>query len=172
MPKKNDEDYIKKEKINEMLEDLKRQTDITEEDFENLKDFMEKIFKRENSKLWRVFSFLKQFLIKNIIFYLISLVVIGLFIFNISLSNIYHVFYIVFGVSFILSLFEVIPFIDKINHIYMYLILFGVILIDFCLFNEIYKIFNTSILWIVYIILIEIFYAIFKFYWIKRKFSF
>lgn len=170
MPKNNQEKRKKAEQdLNSFLEKLKHSDNMDEDELKELGDLLHNVIVENRFSLKkRVLCFLKLFFTKFMIKYLISILVFGLLMSNI-LINKFDIFYISIGISFFLTLLEILPMLSHKVYPISYSIVFILTIVNFCLFNNIYSIFQFSSLWIVYFLILELFYCLVITTLIRRK---
>ena len=151
--KKQDEEDLKR-----LLDDFKEKNNISKEDIEKLGSLLHTAFiEAKYSKKFKFFKMVKEIFIKLGLFYLVSLICFGFFISYVTI-NYSYMFIALAIISLLLTLFEILPRFSKKRYSISYLLLFVLIMIDLCLFNNIYPIFTHSYVWFLYIIGMELGY--------------
>lgn len=159
-------DKKKLEDIKNYIANLESKKDITDGDVDELSNLIDKAV--NGTKLERLFSNIFVYVIRIIILFITSVVIIGVLFNEIALENKYNVFYVCLVVSGVLALIDFVPFITKkgINMVFFILLLLSILI--GVLVNDIVPIFRFSSMWIVYIIFIEVIYNLFRFSIAKR----
>lgn len=168
--KKLTEDEEKK--IKEMLDDLTSNNEVSEDERQIMESLLEKlIVRKKESKLKRVLRMLQALGIKLIILYIISLILSGFFISGIVLVDKLQIFIVALIVSFLLTIFEALPIFLSNKGSKSYLLLFGIIIINVCLSNTIFPVFEHAYYWAFFLIALEVCYAVFMSYIFRRRFA-
>lgn len=160
MPKKD-----KKEELNKIQQDLSQilkkydgNEKLQDEDLEALTELIDHLSKSFTWKA-KLLYFIQEYLLKYIVFFVICMLMIGFMFNSIMLSNKLEILYIGVIVSSILTGFEMLPKYFSNTNPKLYIALFGVIVLNMCMFNLNMKIFSHATLWIVYILGVETLYV-------------
>lgn len=162
MAKKIKKPSNKEKEIRDLIEELKKEADdVKLKEIEELEGMLNKLFV-ERSLPKRILIFSLSFLIHFVIMYIISLICVGFFMEALVLENRFLIFIICLFISFILTLYEVIPRNPFANHfILKNLVIFGLVVFAvYMVNNSIYPIFKFSSIWVIYFIFVEIMYNV------------
>lgn len=161
MSKKEDIEKKKKEdeeELKRLLDELREMNDVSKEDIEKLGSMLHTaLIDVKYSKRLKLFTISKEFFIKLVLFYFVSLICLGFFISFVAIDYKY-MFIVALVTSLLLTIFEILLKFSKKRYSFVCLITFMLIIVDLCLLNNIYPIFSHSYTWALYIISMEIIY--------------
>lgn len=162
MPKKTNLDENKKKEIENLIEELKENSsDITKDEINELEELLEEILQMEQEPLGkRIGRGVGLFSIHFTLMYFISILAFGLFLQEVTLTNKFLVFLVAGIISMILTVFEDIPRNPFRKHfISMNLMIFTIIILGIYILNrDVYSVFQNSITWVFYLIIVVILY--------------
>jgi len=159
-------------KIQSMLDELTANNEVTDEERQIMQGLLQKlVLRKKESKFKRFLRLLRALGIKLIILYIISLILSGFFISGIVLPDKLQIFIVALIISLGLTIFEALPIFLNNKGSKSYLLLFGVIIINVCLLNNIFPVFKHAYYWAFFLIALEICYAVFMSYIFKKRFS-
>lgn len=159
-------------KIQSMLDELTSNNEVTEEERHIMEELLQNlILRKKESKFKRFIKLIKALGIKLVILYIISLILCGFFISGIVLPDKLQIFIVALIISFGLTIFEALPMLLKNKGSKSYLLLFGVIIINVCLLNNIFPVFKYAYYWAFFLIALEFCYAVFISYIFKKRFA-
>lgn len=154
----------KKEELNKIQQDLSQilkkydgNEKLQDEDLEALTELIDHLSKNLTWKA-KLLYFIQDYLLKFIIFFVICMLMIGFMFNSIMLSNKLDILYVGIIVSFILTGFEMLPKYFSDTNPKNYIALFGVIVLNLCVFNINVEVFSHATLWIVYTLGVEALY--------------
>ncbi len=170
--KKNKLTEEEEEKIKTMLDELTSNNDVSDEERLIMEGLLQKlIIRKKESKLKRLLRVLRALCYKLVILYIISLILSGFFISSFVLDNKLLIFLVTLIISVGLTIFEALPIFLKNKGAKSYLLLFGIIIINVCLLNNIFPVFKHAYYWAFFLIALEVCYAVFMNYIFKKRFS-
>jgi hypothetical protein len=171
MPKKDKLEEKKKE-IEKLLTEIKNgASDVTKSEIEELEALLTSLIERECAPLWKkILLWVGSFLFHLSLMYVISMLVFGFYYDAVALPNKWLIFLVGGIISFILSIYGMFPrnpfrehFIS-INIMILMLIIMGIYILN----RDIYPVFNTSMVWVFYIITDIAIYYLFDFFILKK----
>ena len=152
----------KKKEIENLIEELKENSsDITKDEINELEELLEEILRMEQEPLGkRIGRDVGLFSIHFALMYFVSILAFGLFFQEVTFTNKFLVFLVAGIISMILTAFEDIPRNPFRKHfISMNLMIFTIIILGIYIFNrDVYSVFQNSITWVFYLILVMILY--------------
>jgi len=161
------------EKIEELLQELKDDSDVSYEDLDKLRSMLKNSsLDLKKSKLFRVKLAIKRFILSSLLLYIISMLTFGFLFSWIKLENIFWLFGASGIVSMALAFFEVLPSIIKNKHPLFYISSFLILVVIFCITNDLFMIFDRGIMWAIHLIIVEVAYAVIIFCIYRRKYNF
>lgn len=167
---KNENDS-QEEKINAFLKQMQEENNLTQEELATVRLMLENTLrKRMKSKKRRFLNGLKRFLYKTFILYIISLIVFGFLFTFLALDNKLEIFLVSIVIGVVLSIFEMLPSLIKGSKPKAYILLFILIIANFCLLNNLYMVFIDWFMWIIYFVAVELLYGVIVFYNFRKKF--
>lgn len=164
--KKNDD---KTEEIEKLFNEIKENGNLSDDDLNELKKSLDSLMK-DDSVGSLFFKFIKRLLVLFISIYVISTAGLGLLINSVALNNIGYIPLVSLGISVIFTIFKMIPFLNK--KIYIYIIPYILTIIIGCILNSKIYVFDFDIVWVIYIVLIEILFSVYTLCRIRKKYSF
>lgn len=170
----NETDKEQKEKINEFLNQIQQEDRLNDEELKAVRDMIENIINKKKNikKSHRFFKAIKSFFIKTLILYVLGLVAFGLLFSFVALNNKYEIFIIAIIIGAILSIYEILPSLFRKSDPKAFIILFIAIVVNFCLLNNVYTVFDSWFWCVIYLLAVEILYALIMFYRIRKKYRF
>ena len=148
------------------MEKLSTKDNLTNDDAKILTDMIDKLV--FGTKTERCIALISTFILKFIIFFIVSLIASAFFLNQLVLDR-YYIFLIAASIAFLLSIIETISNMTKKHGLKTFIYLMIGTFIFTLSFNYFIPIFKFDVIWVVYLLLIEIIYNLLMFTIFKKK---
>jgi len=164
--KRNKKREKNKEELKQYLEKLSTKDNLTNDDAKILTDMIDKLV--FGSKTERFVALISTFILKFLILFIVSLIASAFFLNQLVLDR-YYIFLIAASIAFLLSIIETISSMTKKHGLKTFIYLMIGTFIFTLSFNYFIPIFKFDVIWVVYLLLIEIIYNLLMFTIFKKK---
>lgn len=169
MPKHNMEKKDEKDRLASFLKEMNQKEEISEEEMKELNALIQQAILKRSGKKALFIRYLRLFSFQFILFFLISVLSFSFFLSHVVLSNKYYIFYAALAISFLFTFIEGVAAILSKRSIVLYGIALLLMVVDFCILNQMLPVFDFTSLWVVYFIVFVVLYGFFVSYLFKRK---
>lgn len=171
MPKHNMEKKDEKDRLTSFLKEMNQKEEISEEEMKELNELIQQAILKRSSRKAVFFRYLRLFSFQLILFFLISVLSFSFFLNHVVLTNKFHIFYAALAISLLFTFIEGVAAVLSKRSIILYGIALLLMVVDFCILNQMLPIFDFTSLWVIYFIVFVILYGFFISYLFKRKFK-